>query len=507
MTGAALSPLRRLGAGRRGRLNPNHGVAIVVLAVAVATRALQYGNPLIQVDEQFYLLVGQRIGEGALPYVDVWDRKPVGLFLLYALFAAIGDGVLAYQLGATAFAAATAWVIVAAARQVTGGAGAVLAGVLYLCSLPLLGGDGGQSPVFYNLFMALAGLLVLTSLRAADGAAPLARGALAMLLVGVAIQIKYTAVFEGVFFGCALLVASRRRSGVSLAWFGHGLVWALAALVPTLLALAVYARLGHAAEFVQANFVSIFQKIEPAPHKLPLRLAKLVGLSLPVWATAVAGLRLALGGDPQQRRAATFVAAWLAVAILAVLAFGTWYDHYALPVLVPAAIAAAAAFEGTGRARALGFAAMAFGVVVSLVLVLTNQRARGDAVDLAPIVAAVGERPTDCLFIFSGNAVPYVLTRSCLPTRFAFPGHLSTLSEAGAIGTTRRTELRRIFARRPGFVLLRETPSKVVDRANLAMVLGYLARDYRLVLRRQVGDQAHLLYRRRDIAPRPASPS
>jgi hypothetical protein len=50
--------------------------------------------------------------DGALPYVDIWDRKPIGLFLLYAAIRLLGgDGILAYQVTATAFAVATAAVL------------------------------------------------------------------------------------------------------------------------------------------------------------------------------------------------------------------------------------------------------------------------------------------------------------------------------------------------------------------------------------------------------------
>ncbi|MGJ3625795.1 hypothetical protein AB5I41_00100 [Sphingomonas sp. MMS24-JH45] len=44
---------------------------------------------------EYYLLVGDRLFHGALPYVDVWDRKPVGLFLVFAAIRWLGgDGVL-----------------------------------------------------------------------------------------------------------------------------------------------------------------------------------------------------------------------------------------------------------------------------------------------------------------------------------------------------------------------------------------------------------------------------
>ena len=49
---------------------------------------------------------------GLLPYVDVWDRKPVGLVLVYAAIRLLGgEGIWQYQLAATLFAGATAFVV------------------------------------------------------------------------------------------------------------------------------------------------------------------------------------------------------------------------------------------------------------------------------------------------------------------------------------------------------------------------------------------------------------
>src|SRR6202012_91450 len=113
-----------------------------------------FGDPIAQIDEEFYLLVGDRmLHDHVLPYIDIWDRKPVGLFLLFAAIRLLpGDGILAYQIVATVFAAATAWIIAATARRIGANReGGLAAAGVYLLLLSLLGGRGGQTPVFYNL--------------------------------------------------------------------------------------------------------------------------------------------------------------------------------------------------------------------------------------------------------------------------------------------------------------------------------------------------------------------
>lgn len=65
------------------RRSPTRVLSYVVLLltlVALVARWVTFGNPVIGFDEQFYLLVGDRMLHGAMPFVDIFDRKPVGLF-------------------------------------------------------------------------------------------------------------------------------------------------------------------------------------------------------------------------------------------------------------------------------------------------------------------------------------------------------------------------------------------------------------------------------------------
>ena len=162
-------------ASRAGKLLASPQLAaLLILAVAVATRIVAWWNPVPHVDDQFYLLAGQELIDGHWPYVDVWDRKPLGLFLIYAAIAWIGGGsMVALNFIATAFAAATAWVVRAIGLRFASPAGATLGALAYLFTIPLVGGQTGQSPVFYNLLMAGAGWLLIDG--AAERSAPLTR--------------------------------------------------------------------------------------------------------------------------------------------------------------------------------------------------------------------------------------------------------------------------------------------------------------------------------------------
>ena len=149
--------------GREGpRLSSGLLMAGSLLLVALAMRLQFLGNPLLDSDEGFYLLVGERMLHGALPFVDIWDRKPVGLFLLFAALRRLGgDGVLAYQLAGTLVVAATAFLVARLSRQFAPRGAAMLAGMIYLAWMVLGSAAGGQAELFLALPVSAAGLITM----------------------------------------------------------------------------------------------------------------------------------------------------------------------------------------------------------------------------------------------------------------------------------------------------------------------------------------------------------
>ena len=136
--------------------------AILLLVATMAIRAPWFGDLTYHEDEGFYLAFAEAMHRGAMPYVDIWDRKPFGLFILYGLMSALpGDDVLNYQAVAGLFVFATAFTVYAIARSQTGFGASLLAGLVYIASLTVLLGSGGQSSVFYNLLIALAVFLLI----------------------------------------------------------------------------------------------------------------------------------------------------------------------------------------------------------------------------------------------------------------------------------------------------------------------------------------------------------
>ncbi len=459
---------------------------LILLAVAILARALTFGNPVVHVDEEFYFFTGHSMWQGAWPFVDVWDRKPVGLFLLYAIPAAFGfpAGIWAYQAMALASVVATGWLIARMAERLGWGAGATAAGVAYILWLDLLGGQGGQAPVFYDLLMMGAAWTILESDRRGSRTLGLA----AMALVGLVLQIKYSAVFEGMVFGLWLLASEwrRSRSVVALIPYAAGLV--AVSLAPTALAAGVYAAIGQWDAFLYANFLSIFHRNPDPLAELAGNLGQMVLILSPVVTLAVLGLERA-----ERDRERTLLAVWLGAAIIGVLIFRPWFDHYGLPILLPACTAAAAMLGREDWRRRQAPALLLTVALAGQIVLLSLRHERGDATEFAALSQAVGKGP-GCLYVYSGSTMLYVATQRCVLSRWIVPAHLSRAREAGATGVDQDSEITRILSQHPAVVVMRP-PYNGERPAAHARVLAAMADGYRLAAKLPMGNETISVYK------------
>lgn len=444
----------------------------ILLLTALILRSDTFGDPNLHGDEVFYSVVGSAMHHGALPYVDVWDRKPLGLFVVYYLIAAFSEAPLAYQLVATLFVAGTAWAIAMMARLWTGVQGSLLAGLVYLLWLAPLQGFGGQSPVFYNLFIALAALLVLRAAPALrEGQVPWTVPA-AMLLAGLGITIKTTAVVEASFLGlfCA---ATLWRSGLGLArTLRHAAAWVAIGAAPTLTIAASYWALGHWPEYWHAMITSNLNK--PPHWRTSQYRAGIMALALaPILVIAALGL---IGQDKRPRG---FVLGWMLAAIGGLCIVPNFYLHYALPLLVPLCLAASA-FLGRG---ALGFGAVVGIAVLSLSIApafrydhTRQSRAAMDRLEQA-VRAHIGSGP---LLVYDGPPQLYTRTGQPFITPLVFATHLSHLIEQDVSHLSTLGEAERALAQRPGAVAMAVTiRNGPINEETHALVLAYVGRHCR----------------------------
>lgn len=483
------SPYVRTWANAFGDIKP---WAAIVL-VALLARAITFGNPVLHVDESFYFTAASAMLDGERLYVDIWDRKPIGLFLIYLLPAMAGPeaGIYAYQALALLSVIATALLIRQIARVAGWDKGALPAALAYILWLNLAEGQGGQSPVFYNLPMALAAFCIIRADAKENAVQRIKFGLQAMLLTGLALQIKYTAVFEGLFFGLWLLHLEYRRRVPVAQILAKAVPLAFFALIPTVAAGSYFLATGHWQDFYFANFESILARKSSLFPELAGNAAILILILSPL--LALAFWRKSEPLQPVQK----FLHCWLIAALGALWMFGTWFDHYGLPVMLPAACCAAAFFDKHPRGRAIALSMLAFVALAGQLLLVQKRLERGTAEQVQRIADAIGQG-NGCLFVYSGPTIFYPITGRCPPGKYIFPSHLHRLREEGATGISQTDEAGRILRNAPRIVMLLDA-YQGENPAVRRLVATQLARSYGLTASLPLGKHRVRIFSARQV--------
>lgn len=418
----------------------------VILAFAV--RIATFGDPALHTDEEFYFFVGQKMLDGQLPYVDIWDRKPFGLFLINAGFAAISHSVLAYQIGASLFVTLTAFVLMAILRGAVRWPSLYAIAFLYITLLPSMGGFGAQSPVLYNLFTALAVLLVMRSLpQLRQGHVPIGIYG-AMALGGLALTIKQTTMVESALMG---LFAIHLAVKSGLPWrkaIAHIGAFAAIGILPFAAIGAYYAALGHFADYYQAMVQSNFVK-----EALPTQsiVANILGMLSTCWLPLILAVCSIVTVPKSDLR--NILGLWLLGSSIGLCLIPNFYWHYALALVGPMSCCIALLLDRT-RIRLLMPVVLTAGAL-SLVRAESFNFAihRQSAANFNEMVQAINaHNPRRTLLVYAGPISLYSASGAAPLSPLVFPWHLRELVEDGASGRGIVEETARILRQRPGAV-------------------------------------------------------
>jgi hypothetical protein len=501
-------------------------VALGFVALALLLRAPALLYSVINFDESLYLLIGDELRRGILPFTQLCDRKPFGLFALFALFASAPvDAIVASRLGASLVVGLTGYLL----RRVAGllfddrprliGSAAGLAYVVFCLAD---GGLASNAELFLNLLATLILLFVLKAIRSFERprfGLMLAAG----LVLGLGLQIKQTILFDmlALLAGFYLLTTSRlsqlgrhiRATVPSLA------ALSLASTLPTLAVILLYVVTGHWHDWAWANVEAQRGFIDDPAQPLAWHPAFWAMVEqAPLWfgLLLAAAISRWLVRDGMEARAVAFLLAWVAAVALAQLFLRIAADHYflqflpALCLLNGLVLGRGLLAHVTGALARVGVLAALVGLtifavaknpIVNALYVAHDRYLQGEswagdvprqaAADLKPLL-----QPGDALYAVGFLPVIYHLTGAEIPTRFAFTGlpHRSYAGRDGCPWVTQEAELQRILDTRPRFIFVEQGVFYAQLTAPVRALLDdHLARAYRL-LKSYPGHGIHGLY-------------
>ena len=487
---------------------------LVLFVWIVLIRLPFFTFDVLSVDEAVYLALGSGLRHGLIPYVDLVDRKPIGIFLIYAAAEALfKDPIIGVRvLGVLSTFTASLLLMQIGQRFMRLSANAAfLCGFFYSTYALLFYGDSGQTPVFYMPMVIAGGALVLHECeRLTKGmAVSIPRLGWAGLALGLSLQVKYSTVFECVFFGCALLFlmwSGRARLGIRGLRIASAGIAAMVCggLLPTVVAYAVYAALGYSDAFVFYNFTAnLTREASDFPMRaIIFRSALFLVVLLPLLVMSVRYL-MSRGAWPAQRGfemperwAPVTILLWFLSALFGALAQRQPYATYFFDTLAPLAILAAAAFHNRDLAgKPIGATLQRAAIVMVLPILgyvgLHLQKIADNGSPFLPteIAQDLKAQGATSMFNFNYYGIVHYFAGIALPSSYPYPDHLLRDLEGRSFQFDGGKEIARILAGNPEVILLQEPISPKVTAERREMLQNKVADDYCLWRTYQAGPQ------------------
>jgi 4-amino-4-deoxy-L-arabinose transferase-like glycosyltransferase len=437
---------------------------LLFTALAVLVRFLSFRFSVIDPDESTYLVIAQELLKGQTFYVDVWDTKPIGIFLIFAgIIGTLGHSIVSARLAAAVTIGLTAFLLYLAARRWNPqNRLAWIAGLAYILASSVHRWNfAANTEIFFNLFTALGLFFFL-------GKKGRSNFFLTGLVFGLGFIIKYFVVFDllAIWIFYLLTVIRERQAfriqelGWNTASMGLGFLLPFSAVVLYYWQNGLFSGFWFATYVVPGRYAEGFSFSEALNYFANFHL---VYAPLVILAYAV----IIRGSD---RPLAWLGTIWLVLVWVILILPGKFFFHYYFQLLVPlcfllpgiAGVEIKVAKVPTHTLQALlavlaiGFLAWNTGSQARLFIRVPDVR--------RDVAAYLESRMTkeDILYC-NKSAVLYFLLEKSPPVKYVHPTLLTNPAHYGALGIDPEEELRRVAGQRPQFMVIEGTPIGTIE--------------------------------------------
>jgi len=519
------------------------GLFIGFLCVALIFRFWTFFQSGLDWDESLYMLVSQSVLNGKLPYVEIWDNKPVGIYLIYVLsFLFFGKSVFTIRLISCIAIAVTCYILYHLGRlfENQGKLIGFIAALIYIVAILKNDGAAANTEIFFIPFVTAAYYLTFTQQLRLNYQPTGWKYFVIGLLMGIAFIIKYVVIYD--LFAILLLLAiqtrssSLQRSDRNLSTIRVLSIVLLGVLLPFLLMTGFFTVAGYFSDFFYANFTA--NKIRNIDRNFSLSVIlqtfqSQLCLNIPLWLcfglTFLLPFARALSWT--ERKVLRLLAIWIVIPLLGIfLTFKVrFYAHYFLPLLPPLSLITAFFLVKVLLGRQPKVSATALTersskylykqslllmvAVASLTSFYGISSLKKNAAffyfsglkgiphyedKAAEVAEYLQDRitPNDYIYVADYDPVVYFLSNAQIPTKYAYPFFLIGDNLPKVAGVNPIQELSALMKKQPLYVVIgamsKETEQ---NRSFYSKLKQWLEKDYRL----EQSDNQVKLYRRKAL--------
>ncbi|MGD1713127.1 ArnT family glycosyltransferase [Dapis sp. BLCC M172] len=347
---------------------------IIFLAFILLSFFLRFWTLFVSVldkDESIYILAADSLLNSNLPYIEIWDNKPPGIFILFSLTMLIlGNSIVSIRILsiiATTFTSYFLYRIGANIDPKQGDKIGLLAGSLYAIFSLHNDGAAANAEILFAPFVTGAFLLLFQDRKLSN-----IKVFLIGLILGIGMQIKYLVIMD--VLGLVLLGRRKKEEGrrkkeggrrkengkpvnnfqgltkekfsfvlnnLTFSLFRFYLILGAGLILPAVIIVAIYQFSGYFDEYIYATLIANSKYVGMFNFSwsdLLSRLRKQVLGNILLWLCLFWSpiyLFVFARGKFKQERNLIYLFLWLCCAFLAVLLSKRFYNHYFLQLLPP----------------------------------------------------------------------------------------------------------------------------------------------------------------------------
>ena len=213
-------------------------------------------------DESIYILGADSLLNGNLPYTEIWDNKPPGIFILFSLAMLIFDrsivSIRIISILATTFTSYFLYRIGATIDQKQGEKIGLLAGVLYAIFSLHNDGAAANAEIFFAPFVTVGFLLLFRNRQLSN-----IKVFMIGLIFGIGMQIKYLVIMDtlalvllGTWFRKERKIKEKEKEGLikklnsTLKFY---LIFGIGLILPAIFIAFIYQFYGYFDEYIYAT--------------------------------------------------------------------------------------------------------------------------------------------------------------------------------------------------------------------------------------------------------------
>ncbi len=446
-----------------------HQIMLGLIVFSIALRFHSFFPAVMDHDESTYLLIGASLTQGDLLYTDVTDTKPVGIFLIYALYHLLfGYSIFMTRLIAAILVGLTAYVIYLCSIKLfnskeVGLASAVI--YLFYTSIWTKFGVSPNTELYFNV-TTICGLWFLLKNTNRDYA-------LAGLLFGMGFMIKYLVLFDFMFLGGFLLLREFILSRKDEIHF-NPVKYILAGIsftVPFLITHIYFIIIGNFEDFKFITYELPSRYMDTGHGLFSLQyavfiidfLARFLPISL-LFLAVVCSKHLFSKSWKYH-----LLLAWLPGVLLAMSIPGKDFGHYSIQLMLPISLIAGIYFHNDFMqyklVRSLFYKYPLAIIVVLFVIVqyfgLSSYLSKTDRPEIVADYLKRNIKHNDTIYLSDYKHIVYYLLKLNSPSKYVHPTLLTKPGHTHAFGIDGNTEIKKIIDQYPSWVVMYDKNSYV----------------------------------------------